>query len=95
MLTRTLVADVLDAAGEPDMADRVDSKPLTVPGWLGGVSLSHLRAARRAAARGDHARAAALATTLLDAWASTDEPVASLRELRGLVNAGHLAGAGG
>lgn len=50
-----------------------------------GATLAHARAARRAAARGDKARARKLAEQVVAAWLRADAPVPAVAEMRALL----------
>jgi hypothetical protein len=52
---------------------------------LRGASLSHVRSARRAMARGDRARAKQLAQQVVDAWGAADVPVPAVAEVKALL----------
>jgi hypothetical protein len=71
-----------DGAGDHELAERLDAAAMSrAPSW-GGATLGHLRTARRAAAAGDRARAAALVKTIKAAWLTADEPIPLLDALQ-------------
>jgi hypothetical protein len=78
------VATAFDAAALPDLGDIVDGPMLTHPGPYNGADLAYVRAARRAAKRGDGARARELAQKVVDAWSVADEPVPAVAEMKAL-----------
>jgi hypothetical protein len=83
---RRLYAVAFDAAGDADLAERVDERLIAAQdGNYGGASLSHVRSARRAMARGDRARAKQLAQQVVDAWGAADVPVPAVAEMRALL----------
>jgi hypothetical protein len=82
---RNVLAEAFDRAGEHDLAERVDATAISHAGFLHGVGLAHLRAARRAIARGDRARAEQLGRRVLDAWSVADATIPAVAELRSLL----------
>ncbi|HEX8793504.1 MAG TPA: serine/threonine-protein kinase [Polyangiaceae bacterium] len=83
---RRLYAVAFDATGDADLAERVDERLIAAQdGNYAGASLSHVRAARRAMARGDHARAKQLAQQVVDAWGAADVPVPAVAEMKALL----------
>jgi eukaryotic-like serine/threonine-protein kinase len=54
-------------------------------GELNGATLGHVRAARRAYARGDRARARELAERVVKAWSVADDEPPALAEMRRLL----------
>ena len=85
-MDRRLYAAAFDAAGEADLAERVDARLIAAKdGNYGGASLSHVRSARRAMARGDRARAKQLAQQVVDAWGGADVPVPAVAEMKALL----------
>ena len=83
---RRLYPVAFDAAGDADLAERVDERLIAAKdGNYGGASLSHVRSARRAMARGDRARAKQLAQQVVDAWGAADVPVPAVAEMKALL----------
>jgi serine/threonine protein kinase len=83
---RRLYPVAFDAAGDADLAERVDERLMVAKdGNYGGASLSHVRSARRAMARGDRARAKELAQQVVDAWGAADVPVPAVAEMKALL----------
>jgi hypothetical protein len=83
---RRLYPVAFDAAGEADLSERVDARLIEAQdGNYAGASLSHVRSARRAMARGDRARAKLLAQQVLDAWGASDVPVPAVAEMKALL----------
>jgi predicted Ser/Thr protein kinase len=82
--TWLVLGDAFDRAGEPEIAERIDRQGPYM-GLIGGLSIAHLRMARRAAARGDTARAKELAQKIVDSWGVADTPVPAVAEMRALV----------
>jgi len=83
---RRVYAVAFDAAGQGDLAERVDARLIAAQdGNYGGASLSHVRSARRAMARGDRARAKQLAQQVVDAWGAADLPVPAVAEMKALL----------
>jgi hypothetical protein len=78
-----LAAETFDLAGDPDTAESLDVAAMTPA--LNGVSWAHLRAARRAARRGNAKRARELAEQIIAAWSTADIEVDAVREMRELV----------
>jgi hypothetical protein len=78
-----IAAQVFDAAGEPDVADRFDAPQLDAKTFA-GVTMAHVRAAKRAAARGDKARARELAEKVVTAWSTSDTPIPAVAEMKRL-----------
>jgi len=84
---RRLYPVAFDAAGDADLAERVDERLIAAKdGNYGGASLSHVRSARRAMARGDRARAKQLAQQVVDAWGAADVPVPAVAEMKALLS---------
>jgi hypothetical protein len=82
---RHLLPEAFDRAGEPELAERIDRHNLGPEGPFNGVGLAHLRAAKRAAARGDRARAEKLGRRVIEAWSTADVPVPAVAELKALL----------
>jgi hypothetical protein len=82
---RHFVPMAFDRAGEHDLAERIDGDAADGGGPYRGVGLAHLRSARRALARGDRARAEALARRIVEAWSVADVAVPAVAELRVLL----------
>jgi len=80
-----LMARALDAADEPELAERVDEWLLAHPGELGGANAATVRAARRALARGDEDAARDHASQVIDAWVDADVAVPAVTEMRALL----------
>ncbi|WP_433932930.1 protein kinase [Sorangium cellulosum] len=81
------MAEAFEHAGELELIDRLDAAIADRSAELNGASLALVRAARRAARRGDGDRARTLARQVLDAWSVADEPVPAVAEMRRLVHA--------
>jgi hypothetical protein len=82
---RNAVATALDRSGEAELAEALDDASVGAGvGMYNGVDLSFVRAARRADARGDHARARQLAQKVVDAWSVADATVPAVAEMRAL-----------
>jgi eukaryotic-like serine/threonine-protein kinase len=81
MLEHPMVT-AFDRAGEPEIAEQIDAEAMRRAASWNGATLGHLRAARRAAAAGDRARAAALVKTMKTAWLTADEPIPPLQKLQ-------------
>jgi len=71
-------------SGESDLAERLDAAGADDGAETNGASLKTVRAARRAAKKGDRAGAAALAEKVIRAWSVADEDVPVLAEMRRL-----------
>lgn len=80
-----LRSEVFDAIGEPDLASAIDERDARQPRFA-GASLAHVRAARRAQAAGDTARARQLAERVVRAWSTADAPVPAVEEMRRLLD---------
>ncbi|WP_437958538.1 serine/threonine-protein kinase [Sorangium sp. So ce119] len=81
------MAEAFERAGELELIDRLDAAVADRSAELNGASLALVRAARRAARRGDGDRARGLARQVLDAWSVADEPVPAVAEMRRLAQA--------
>lgn len=79
-----LRAEVYDEIGEPDLAAAAEGREIRRPSF-GGASLAQVRAAHRARAAGDPARARELAEGVVRAWSLADVPVAAVDEMRRLL----------
>ena len=73
-----------EAAGMPELAERLDAKRMERPMFT-GVTPAHARAAKRALARGDDARARELATLVVNRWSVADARVPAVDEMRALL----------
>jgi hypothetical protein len=80
------MVDVFERTGAAELAEQVDQEVMKRAGELNGATLGHVRAARRALARGDQAKARALVEQVVDAWARADDVPPAVAELRGLVS---------
>jgi hypothetical protein len=78
------MADAFERAGYPELAEQVDAAERARAGEFNGATLAHVRAARRAARRGDAALARTLAKQVIDAWSVADEVVPAVAEMRRL-----------
>jgi hypothetical protein len=76
---------VFEHTGAADLAERVDEEAMKRADELNGATLGHVRAARRAFARGDRTRARQLAEQVVKAWAVADEAPPALAEMRKLI----------
>jgi predicted Ser/Thr protein kinase len=92
--TSYLVETVRDAfatdaerTGDSDLAEKIDATALAQPGAYNGVDLAWVRAARRAAKRGDAALARKLAQQVVEAWQFADEVPPAVGEMRKLLGA--------
>jgi hypothetical protein len=81
------MVDAFEHTGAADLAAAVDQEVTRRAGEFGGATLGHVRAARRALARGDLALARQLAQQVTDAWSTADEPPPALAEMRQLLEA--------
>jgi hypothetical protein len=76
-----------DAAGEHDLAVKVDQQSLAAGfDTFGGASPAHAREARRALAKGDKDRARELAQKVIDAWGAADVQVPAVADMRSLLS---------
>jgi hypothetical protein len=87
------MATAFARTGSPDLADRVDEIAMRAAPQLGGATLGHVRAATRAAARGEGERARRLAAEVEAAWALADRAVPAVAQVRALVTGRAGAGA--
>src|SRR6185436_843355 len=69
------MVETFEHTGERELVDRVEAAIVDRSAELNGASLALVRAARRAARRGDAGRARALADRVIQAWSVADEPV--------------------
>jgi len=74
-----------DAAGEAELASRVDEKEMENAPLFNGATMAHVREAKRAFDRKDFERARSLARTVIDAWGAADAPVPSVAQMRELL----------
>jgi hypothetical protein len=81
------MVETFEHTGERELVDRVEAAIVDRSAELNGASLALVRAARRAAKRGDAERARALAEKVVQAWSVADEPVPAVTEMRRLVQA--------
>ncbi|WP_437928180.1 serine/threonine-protein kinase [Sorangium sp. So ce291] len=86
------MAESFEQTGEIELVDRLEAAIADRSAELNGASLALVRAARRAARRGESERARALARRVLDAWSVADEPVPAVAEMRRLAQAPRGAG---
>ncbi|XXY03593.1 serine/threonine-protein kinase [Sorangium sp. So ce185] len=78
--------DAFERSGDVELVARLESAALAAgAGEMHGALPAHARAARRAAARGDGARARALADRVIDAWSAADVEVPAVGEMRKLL----------
>ncbi|MDC0746749.1 serine/threonine-protein kinase [Polyangium mundeleinium] len=80
--------ETFEHTGESELVARVEAAMADRSGELNGASLALVRAARRAAKRGEKEQARALAHRVLDAWSVADETVPAVAEMRRLVQEG-------
>jgi hypothetical protein len=80
-----LPPEAFDAVGELDLGSLLDVRRLEMGGRYNGADPAHAREARRAARRGDHARARALARQVIDAWSAADAPIPAVDDMRALL----------
>jgi serine/threonine protein kinase len=84
-----LLPDVMEAVfertGETELVERLEAAALAGAGELNGASPAMARAARRAAAKGERARAQELARRVIEAWSVADETVPAVEEMRRLL----------
>jgi hypothetical protein len=83
-LLATLPADDFEAAGEPELAARIDAERMSRP-YFNGISPAHPGAARRAFRRRDYRKARELAALVIDKWSAADVPVPAVAEMRALL----------
>jgi serine/threonine protein kinase len=84
-----LLPDLMEATfertRETELVARLEAAAPENAGELNGATPAMARAARRAAARGDRARARALATRVIEAWSVADETVPAVEQMRRLL----------
>lgn len=79
-------AELLGRLGDHDQSERIDREAMAQQAdEVNGVSLAHVRAAERAARRGDKDTARQLATKVIDAWGASDTDVPSVAQMKKLV----------
>jgi serine/threonine protein kinase len=78
------MATSFDAAGEHDLAERIDAQEIASSAAWHGATLAHVRAARRAKATNNPARAKELAKVVVEAWIQADESVRFIPEMQAL-----------
>jgi hypothetical protein len=79
------MADAFERAGSLDLAERVDQEIMKRSEELHGATLAHARAARRALARGERAKARELAEKVIAAWSIADEEPPELAAMHRLI----------
>jgi hypothetical protein len=80
------MVDTFERVHDPDLAERIDRDDMLRAKELNGATLGHVRAARRAVARGDRAHARELAEQVIHAWQLADEAPPAVAEMRQLVD---------
>ncbi|WP_437986915.1 protein kinase domain-containing protein [Sorangium sp. So ce117] len=85
------MVETFEQVGASELVARLEAAMADRSGELNGASLSLVRAARRAAKRGESDRARALANRVLEAWSVADETVPAVAEARMLVQEGRRA----
>jgi serine/threonine protein kinase len=83
-LLRESMAEAFDRVGDAALAEIVDRRAMEGAEAFHGATSAHVRAARRAARRGDLAAARALAAAVESARATADVPPPALREMQAL-----------
>ncbi|WP_437896383.1 serine/threonine-protein kinase [Sorangium sp. So ce124] len=81
------MVETFERTGESELVARLEAAIADRSSELNGASLALVRAARRAARRGEDDRARELAKRVLDAWSVADETVPAVAEMRRLVEA--------
>ncbi|WP_437806399.1 protein kinase domain-containing protein [Sorangium sp. So ce1078] len=81
------MVETFERTGESELVARLEAAIADRSSELNGASLALVRAARRAARRGENDRARELAKQVLDAWSVADETVPAVAEMRRLVEA--------
>ncbi|WP_206079565.1 serine/threonine-protein kinase [Polyangium spumosum] len=81
------MVETFERMGENELVARLEAAIADRSSELNGASLARVRAARRAARRGENDRARQLAQQVLDAWSVADETVPVVAEMRRLVEA--------
>ena len=76
--------EVFAAVGEDELLDRAERSQLRQDGFA-GARLAHARAAQRALAAGDTARAREMAEQVIRAWGAADVPVPAVEQMRALL----------
>jgi eukaryotic-like serine/threonine-protein kinase len=79
------MATTFERTGDLELVERLEAAALAGPGEFNGAGPAHVRAARRAAKRGDEGRAKALARQVIEAWGVADETVPAVAEMRRLL----------
>ncbi|MBI5532877.1 MAG: serine/threonine protein kinase [Deltaproteobacteria bacterium] len=79
------VAEMLDAAGAPEEAQRADNLLADWASRFHGATTGTIRSARRALKRGDKAAARRYAQQVIDAWGRADVEVPVVDEMRAIV----------
>lgn len=83
------MVETFERVGEAELVDRLDAALVRHSAELNGASLALVRAARRAAKRGDTKEAQGLAKQVVDAWSVADESVPAVDEMRRMLVASH------
>ena len=78
-------SEAFAAVGEDALVERIERSQLAQDGFA-GARLAHARAAQRALAAGDAARARELAEQVVRAWGTADVPVPAVEEMRTLLD---------
>ena len=79
------MADAFQSTGAANLAERVDREVMKRAAEFNGATLGHAREARRAADRGDRARAKQLADQVINAWSLADDEPPVLAKMLQLV----------
>lgn len=82
---RLVLIDAFDAAGMPELGDRIDADYAALLDYPHAVDFSLVHAARRAEKLGDHDRARKIATHLIEALRYADAEVPIVKELEALL----------
>ncbi|MDI1476723.1 protein kinase [Polyangium sp. y55x31] len=85
------MVETFEQTGESELVARLEAAIADRSAELNGASLAWVRAARRAAKRGENDRARELANRVLEAWSVADETVPAVAEMRRLVQEGRRA----
>ena len=79
------MVEVFELTDAVDLAEQLDREVMKRAGEFNGATLGHVRAARRALARGDRAMARQLAEQVVKAWSLADEEPPALAAMRRLL----------
>jgi hypothetical protein len=79
------MADAFEREGDTELVERIEELARSRAREFNGATLLDVRAARRAAVRGEKDKARKLAQKVIDAWSVADERVPAVKEMQKLL----------